>query len=74
MSSFITTASYKKEFKERVKGDPRGVWVESHSLSDPFRGTVEQAMLTRAEITVTNRKRSWFAKVERKPDGTLKVS
>ena len=74
MSSFITTALYKKEFKERVKQNGRGIWVESHSIVDPFVGTVEQAMLTRNEITVTNRKRSWFAKVERKPDGTLKVS
>lgn len=74
MSSFITTARFKKEFKERVKQNGRGVWAESHSIVDPFKGTVEQAMLTRAEITVTDSKRSWFAKIERKQDGTLKVS
>lgn len=74
MSSFITTARFKKEFIARVKRNSRGVWVESHSIVDPFVGTVEQAMLARSEITVTNGKRSWFAKVERKQDGTLKVS
>lgn len=74
MSAFITTAATKKELRERIKKGARGIWVESHSIVDPFVGTVYQAMLTRAEIIVTNRKRSWFAKVERKPDGTLKVS
>lgn len=74
MSSFIANKQFKKEFIAQAKENSKGVWVESFSIVDEFAGSLYQAMLTRADITVTNSKRAWFARVERKPDGTLKVS
>ena len=72
--TWITNYPTKKAFREAVQANPEQVQVTDPSIFDPFEGKLATAMLTRAEIVVTNHpKRSWFAQVKRKPDGGLKV-
>ena len=74
----------KKEFKEAValsqdldetgqaKGRP--VYLDDPSIFSPISGSIFEIMQKVHHITVTNHpKRSWFASVTRKPDGSFKV-
>jgi hypothetical protein len=72
--TWIANYPTKKAFREAIKRDPAKVQVIDPSIIGGFAGSVELAMLTRAEFTTTNHpKRSWFARVYRKRDGTIAV-
>ena len=65
----------KKAFREAVAVDPDRVFVSDPSLFDPISGSVREVGKVRGHFNVTNHpKRSWFATVTRKDDGTFKVT
>jgi len=66
----------KKSFLEAIKTQGADkVRIEDPSIVAPFYGTVAQYMANHKSMTVTNHpKRSWYAAIELKADGTLKLS
>ena len=80
----IASHKTKKAFKEAValsqerdeNGQAKGrtVYLDDPSMFNPVSGSVFEIMQQVNRITVTNHpKRSWFASVTRKPDGSFKV-
>jgi hypothetical protein len=80
----IASHKTKKAFKEAVtlsqerdetgqaKGRP--VYLDDPSIFNPVSGSVFEIMQKVHHITVTNHpKRSWFASITRKADGSFKV-
>lgn len=63
----------KKRFKEMIAQSPGSVWIEDPSIFNPWTKTAVD-IVRGEEVVVTNHpKRSWFAQVGRKADGTLYV-
>jgi len=63
----------KKAFREAVMADPGKVWIDDPSIFRPWTKAAVD-LESGEEVVVTNHpKRSWFAQVGRKRDGTLYV-
>lgn len=71
---WTTDFDTKRAFRYAVGQHPHQVFVKNPAPFEPFYGSLSHAMRTREMITVTNHpKRSWFAQVTRRPDGSIKV-
>ena len=69
----IVSSPTKKAFREAIKDNAGEIWIEDPSIFRP-RTFYASQLRPGEEVFVTNHpKRSWFAQVGRKADGTLYV-
>lgn len=75
MTCIVSPSRYptKKALREAVAKEPARVWIEDPSIFAPRSFSAAEIGLGLCEVVTNHPKRSWFAQIVRKPDGSLAV-
>jgi len=75
MTCIVSPSRYptKKALREAVAAAPQRVWIDDPSIFAPRSFDAASIPAGRTEVVTNHPKRSWFAQVGRKADGTLFV-
>lgn len=75
MTWICSGARTKKELKKLLEVNPSAVWLEDPSVFEPnpFAGPASRLPVGQRVVVTNHPRRTWFAEIERRPDGSFKV-
>ena len=73
MTCIVSPTRYpsKKALKDAVAVDPGRVYIEDPSIFAPRSFSADEIPVGKTEVVTNHPKRTWFAQIGRKADGTL---